>query len=95
MNVSGFGEAFYLVAERLGVTGARPVSPIQVFASEVLPALDAVIKDAERYRWLRRTDCWEDAARGGPWIVNSRDETQNQDGEALDAAIDAAMNKEG
>lgn len=53
MNASGFGEAFYLVAERLGVTGARPVSPMQVFTSEVLPALDKAIKDAERYRWLR------------------------------------------
>lgn len=95
MNVSGFGDAFYLVAERLGVTGARPVSPMQVFTTEVLPALDAVIKDAERYRWLRRTDCWEDAAYPGPWIVSSHDGVDNQDGDALDAAIDAAMSKEG
>lgn len=57
-------------------------------------AQEALRKDAERYRWLRRTECWEDATRGGPWVVNSRDETQNQDGEALDAAVDAAMEKE-
>lgn len=52
-------------------------------------------KDAERYRFLRRTECWEDAAYPGPWIVSSHDGVDNQDGEALDAAVDAAMSKEG
>lgn len=96
MNVSGFGEAFYQVAERLGVTGARPVSPMQVFADEVLPALDKALKDAERYRFLRRTDSWGDIdfEDHGLWIVNSRDEVINQDGVKLDAAVDAAMSKE-
>lgn len=48
MSLGGFGDAFYKVAERLGITGARPDSPMQVFASEILPALDAVIRDADR-----------------------------------------------
>lgn len=47
MNLGGFGDAFYKVAEKLGITGARPDSPMQVFASEILPALDAAIRDAD------------------------------------------------
>lgn len=50
MNLGGFGDAFYMVADRLGITGPRHDSPMQVFASEILPALDAAIKDAERLR---------------------------------------------
>lgn len=75
------------IGEALGAEMDDDPSELQGIAAELR-------KDAERYRWLRRTDCWEDATRGGPWIVNSRDETQNQDGEALDAAVDAAMAKE-
>lgn len=53
LNVSGFAEAFYTVAAELGIIGARPVSPMQMFASEVLPTLQSAIQDAERYRWIR------------------------------------------
>lgn len=53
-------------------------------------------KDAERYRFLRRTDSWGDIDFDdhGLWIVNARDEVINQDGAKLDAAVDAAMSKE-
>lgn len=95
MNVSGFGEAFYQVAERLGVTGARPISPMQVFASEVLPALDKAIKDAERYRFLRR-----DISNHNVdfciikkfWDRSFHDIILET--ESADAQIDAAMSKE-
>ncbi len=99
MNVSGFGEAFYQVAERLGVTGARPVSPMQVFASEVMPALDAAIKDAERYRFVsklawyveRGAQVYDLCNVNSPWRIErgSPDEDDVQD------AIDIAMNREG
>jgi hypothetical protein len=52
LSKTGYGDAFYRVAEKLGVTGARPASPMQVFKSEILPALDSAIKDANRYRWI-------------------------------------------
>lgn len=88
LNISGFADAFYTVAEKLGVTGARPVSPMQVFASEVLPALDAAIKSAARYQWLRE-------ARSGyievvEWIGPH---ATGMTGEDLDALLDAAIGK--
>lgn len=98
MNVSGFGEAFYLVADRLGVSGARPVSPMQVFTSEVLPALDSVIKDAGRYRWLRDPDHCEEDFLDGPAdniVVGSCGGEDILWSDALDSAVDAAMSKEG
>lgn len=58
--------------------------------------VEALRKDAERYRWLRKTESWEDAMMGirDLWIVSSREEVANTDGDFLDAAIDAAMSKE-
>lgn len=54
------------------------------------------MKDAERYRFLRKTDSWADIDFDdhGLWIVNARDDVLNQDGEQLDAAVDAAMAQE-
>lgn len=88
LNISGFADAFYTVAEKLGVTGARPVSPMQVFASEVLPALDAAIKNAARYQWLReaRSGCIEVVEWIGPHATGMT-------GEGLDALLDAAIGK--
>lgn len=58
-------------------------------------------KDAERYRFLRRTKSWEDLEFDDCkfWIVNNvRDEAGyeilNQDGSMLDEVVDAAMSKE-
>lgn len=59
-------------------------------------------KNAERYQWLRKTDCWEDEVYKTPWkerpdflwIASSREEVTNNDGEKLDAAIDFLIAKE-
>lgn len=85
-GILGFSDALYQVAERLGVTGARPFSPMQVFETEVLPALDAVIKNSERYLFLKNLpddDC-----------LIERLECAT-DPENWDSVIDAAMSKEG
>lgn len=65
-------------------------------ANKLKAEVEALRKDAERYRWLRSKECWEDTQRGigDLWIVSSREEVANTDGEFLDAAIDAAMSKE-
>lgn len=67
---------------------------------------EALRKDAERYRFLRRTDCWADLNAGlenyniGPnirnrlWIVGSREEIDNQCDEMLDRSIDYFIDKE-
>lgn len=89
MNVSGFGDAFYQVAERLGVTGARPVSPMQVFTSEVLPALDKAIKDAERYRWLRDRDL--NTIQSGGVFIGDTPRNVVLSGADADAAVDSAI----
>lgn len=94
LNVSGFADAFYTVAEKLGITGARPVSPMQVFANEVLPALDVVIKNAARYQLLRLADWWR-----SPICVIRNPKEQAKlgsdcpTGERLDSAVDAAIGK--
>lgn len=52
-------------------------------------------KDAERYRWLRSTESWQDSQSNerGESIVNARDDVTNADGDYLDRAVDAAMAK--
>lgn len=79
----GFSDAFYQVAERLGVTGSRPCSPMEVFRCEILPELDKALKNADRYRWLR------DKAQPADWEFIG-----HQDPDAVDKEIDAAMAKE-
>lgn len=63
---------------------------------QAMQIIEKDAKDAERYRFLRRTDSWGDIdfEDHGLWIVNARDEVINQDGVKLDAAVDAAMSKE-
>lgn len=91
----GFGDAFYKVAEMVGVTGARPCSPMEVFKTEIVPALEAAVKDAERYRWLRIADWWL-----SPLCAISNPKEQAKlgsdcpSGDRLDAQIDAAMSME-
>jgi hypothetical protein len=91
----GFGDAFYKVAEMVGVTGARPCSPMEVFKTEIVPALEAAVKDAERYRWLRIADWWR-----SPLCTISNPKKQAKlgsdcpSGDRLDAQIDAAMSME-
>lgn len=94
MNLGGFGDAFYKVAECLGVTGARPDSPMQVFASEIYPALEVAIKNAGRYEWLRN---------GASVILNKEVGFTAESGakiystmpsqRELDSAIDAAISQ--
>lgn len=55
---------------------------------------DAVLRDAERYRWLR-SEIENGAVQGvSGALVELYDETMYDDGDELDAAIDAAMAKE-
>lgn len=44
----GYAGAFYQMAEKLGITGARAESPQQVFETEVMPALLALIAERDR-----------------------------------------------
>ena len=56
-------------------------------------ALDALVKDAERYRWLRKQERPEDFCSGAPsWEVSYQANGMGQvmRNEKLDAAIDAA-----
>lgn len=57
---------------------------------------EALRRDAERYRWLRKTESWEEHYNrdGRLWIVSGREGVDNQTGEELDDSIDAAMAKE-
>lgn len=53
-------------------------------------------KDAERYRWLRKTKKWNDAADGIPlgediWILETYDDADNRYGDELDHSIDYLM----
>lgn len=96
LRTTGFGAAFYQVADRLGVTGARPVSPMQVFTSEVLPALDEAIKDAERYRWTSIEGNWV-ARMFGKWRAHIGEYGDAQPTDwypSREEAIDAAMSKD-
>uniref|UniRef100_A0AAU6W3I8 Chromosome partition protein Smc n=1 Tax=Pseudomonas phage Orisa03 TaxID=3138542 RepID=A0AAU6W3I8_9VIRU len=52
-NTQSFSDAFYEVSGLLGVTGARPEAPLVVFRQEVVPALQAVIRNSRRYEWLK------------------------------------------
>lgn len=44
----GYAGALYQMAEKLGITGARAASPQQVFETEVMPALLALIAERDR-----------------------------------------------
>lgn len=79
LKVSGFSEAFYTVAAALGITGARPLSPMQVLQSEILPALEAAVVDAKRYRFFRENSLRIIHASSQCWV------------QRLDKAIDDAM----
>lgn len=62
-------------------------------------AQESLRKDAERYRWLRATKKWNDAADNIPmsediWIIESRDDADNRSGEALDFNVDYLMERE-
>lgn len=67
---------------------------------------EALRADAERYRFLRRTDCWQDLDNDHTydgqlpsiafslWIIGARDDAENRSGEMLDRSIDYFMSKE-
>lgn len=82
-NRQSFSDAFYEVSGLLGVTGARPEAPLVVFRQEVVPALQAVIRDSRRYKWLR------DSAGSADWEFFG-----HQQKDSTDQNIDAAMSKE-
>jgi hypothetical protein len=80
-RLSGFAAAFYQIAEAVGVKGARPATPQQVFEGEILPAIRAAVRDAERYRFIR-----QDVKRSGYALIPDESD--------MDARVDAAMSKE-
>ncbi|MCJ2375161.1 hypothetical protein [Pseudomonas sp. RGM 3321] len=82
-NRQSFSDAFYEVSGLLGVTGARPEAPLVVFRQEVVPALQAVIRNSRRYEWLR------DSAGSADWEFFG-----HQGKSSTDQNIDAAMGKE-
>ncbi|MCK9740041.1 hypothetical protein LT697_00590 [Pseudomonas syringae pv. syringae] len=82
-NRQSFSDAFYEVSGLLGVTGARPEAPLVVFRQEVVPALQAVIRNSRRYEWLR------DSAGSADWEFFG-----HQQKDSTDQNIDAAMSKE-
>lgn len=90
-RLSGFAAAFYQIADAVGVTGARAATPEQVFNGEVMPAIEAFRKDAERYRWLRSRDV-DTISKGGVFAgMTPQNLVINE--ETLDEAVDAAMSK--
>lgn len=56
--------------------------------------LKQAVKDAERYRWLRRQRRWYAASPPVPGIAFKFENFIADNGETLDAAIDAAMGKQ-
>jgi len=88
-RLSGFAASFYQVADAVGVTGARSATPEQVFNGEVMPAIEALRKDADRYRFLR--DANDDLIAACSIGEDSITFLGSVD---LDQHIDAAMGKE-
>jgi hypothetical protein len=84
-SADGYMDAFFKVASLLGI-GARPLPPMEVFHGEMVPTLEAVLKDAGRYRWLRSR------LPGSAYRVAGL--IYSEGGQAIDTAIDAAMSKE-
>lgn len=70
----------------------RLIAEIQKASEPAAPAIpDAVLKDAERYRWFRGRCLWD--ADAFPWPVGYEypEEVLDDHGMMLDAAIDAAI----
>ncbi len=92
---TGYAGAFYDFCRLVGVANARPESPAAVFKGQVVPAVEALRKDAERYRWLKSNTTV--MFRKTPSYVNTHGvlmHTCYPPEQELDAAIDAAMAKE-
>jgi len=81
---TGYSGAFYEVCKLVGVVGARPSSPMSVFRDEVVPALEALRKDAERYRSQFSEGAWDYSEE---WICEPKSQ--------VDSMIDEAMAKGG
>jgi hypothetical protein len=86
-SADGYMDAFYKVASLLGI-GARTLPPMEVFHGEMVPRLEAVLKDAERWRFVRNP-----LGRQSPYAV-WREGRQVLLSQVADEAIDAAMSKE-
>jgi regulator of replication initiation timing len=95
-RLSGFAAAFYQIAEAVGVTGERAATPEQVFNGEVMPAIEAMRKDARRYRWTSTEGNWV-ARFHGKWRAHVGEYGDAQPTDwypSREEAIDAAMSKE-
>ncbi|MDP5165558.1 MULTISPECIES: hypothetical protein [Pseudomonas syringae group] len=90
-NNQSFSDAFYEVSGLLGVTGARPEAPLVVFRQEVVPALQAVIRNSRRYEWLRAETGDGPNIQVSEWIGPHE---YRLFGEELDQAIDQHLSQE-
>jgi len=79
--------------------GKWDCAPNEIIALYDQATVDALRKDAERYRWLRDkaldvAACWERGGQQEPWCVigTCADDAVPCSDTELDAAIDAAMN---
>lgn len=88
---TGYADAFYEIAKLLGI-GARSDTPANVFKNEMLPKLERLKADAERYRWLRSRPLDDDEIFIAVDSVNhpGRWGLGGSDPDGCDAAIDAA-----
>ncbi|WP_341519851.1 ead/Ea22-like family protein [Pseudomonas sp. G.S.17] len=98
LRKAGFADAFYKVSEAVGVTGARAVSPMQVFEAEILPAIEAAVKDAERYRFVSQLAWYVDQAAYIYDVGNQKavwsDQREAVDADQIEDAIDEVMREE-
>lgn len=86
------GEALGRITVVLGADHDRITAERDALQKRVTAADEALRKDAERYRWLRATEDWDDYGTLSVWITQGRD-VENSTGEHLDSAIDQAMSK--
>ncbi|WP_024666526.1 hypothetical protein [Pseudomonas syringae] len=93
-NRQSFSDAFYEVSALLGVTGARPEAPLVVFRQEVVPALQAVIRNSKRYEWLKQNATVMLKKMVSYTTSLGLMQTCYPSAMEVDAALDAAMSEE-
>ncbi|WP_440062614.1 hypothetical protein ACTACQ_05255 [Pseudomonas syringae] len=93
-NRQSFSDAFYEVSGLLGVAGARPEAPLVVFRQEVVPALQAVIRNSKRYEWLKQNATVMLKKTVSYTTSLGLMQTCYPSAMEVDAALDAAMSEE-
>jgi hypothetical protein len=82
------------------IAAANPAAVMALIAErdQLKAENESLRRDAERYRWLRETEVWDDACdeismKENIWIVESREEVINRTGDDLDRSIDFMIDK--